>query len=59
MPVMRVDAHFTVMEAALKGFRKWVAAHGKDPQQDVSVDTIELRKAHLLIVQPRNLRERL
>jgi hypothetical protein len=27
MPVLRVDAHCTVVEAALKGYVKWRAAH--------------------------------
>jgi exportin-5 len=35
MPVLRVDAHFTVVEAALKGYMKWRLAHGSKPQQDV------------------------
>lgn len=34
MPVLRVDAQFTVVEAALKGYMKWRAAHGSKPQQD-------------------------
>ncbi len=37
MPVLRVDAHFTVVEAALKGYMKWRAAHGSKPQQDVNI----------------------
>ncbi|KAI9816501.1 MAG: hypothetical protein M1827_001633 [Pycnora praestabilis] len=32
--VLRVDAHFTVVEAALTGYVKWVSAHGSSPQQD-------------------------
>jgi exportin-5 len=32
--VIRIDAAFTAVEAALKGYSKWVAAHGKNPQQD-------------------------
>ena len=35
MPVLQVDAHFTVVEAALKGYMKWRSAHGSKPQQDV------------------------
>lgn len=35
MPVLRVDAHFTVVEAALKGYMKWRVVHGSKPQQDV------------------------
>lgn len=37
MPVLRVDAHFTVVEAALKGYMKWRSAHGSKPQQDVNI----------------------
>jgi exportin-5 len=33
-PVLRVDAHFTVVEAALKGYIKWRQAHGSKPQPD-------------------------
>jgi exportin-5 len=29
-----VDAHFTVVEAAVKGYMKWRASHGSKPQQD-------------------------
>jgi exportin-5 len=36
IPILRVDAQFTVVEAALKGFMKWRAVHGANPQQDVS-----------------------
>jgi exportin-5 len=36
MPILRVDAQFTVVEAALKGYMKWRAVHGSDPQHDVS-----------------------
>src|SRR6266536_3326404 len=32
--VIKIDATFTAVEAALKGYSKWVAAHGKNPQQD-------------------------
>jgi len=35
MPVLRVDAHFTVVEATLKGYMKWRATHGSNPQADV------------------------
>lgn len=33
---MRADTQFAVTEATLKGYNKWVTAHGKMPQQDVS-----------------------
>jgi exportin-5 len=35
IPVLRVDASFSVVEAALKGFTKWRASSGSNPQQDV------------------------
>ncbi|CZT49951.1 related to MSN5 protein (multicopy supressor) [Rhynchosporium secalis] len=34
VPVLRTDAHFTVVEAALKGYMKWRLAHGSKPQED-------------------------
>ncbi|KAJ9237889.1 hypothetical protein DTO169E5_5060 [Paecilomyces variotii] len=34
MPLMRADTQFAVVEATLKGYGKWVSAHGKLPQQD-------------------------
>ncbi|KAI9787672.1 MAG: hypothetical protein M1839_000203 [Geoglossum umbratile] len=34
IPTLRVDAHFTVVEAALKGYVKWIDSHGSRPQQD-------------------------
>ncbi|KAH0557069.1 hypothetical protein GP486_005144 [Trichoglossum hirsutum] len=34
VPALRVDAHFTVVEAALKGYVKWIDSHGSTPQQD-------------------------
>ena len=37
VPVLRADTQFTVVEASLKGYNKWVAAHGKTPQQDVGI----------------------
>lgn len=33
---MRADTQFSVVEASLKGYQKWVAAHGRSPQHDVS-----------------------
>lgn len=33
-PLLRLDAHLTVVEAALKGYSKWVVDHGKEPQKD-------------------------
>ncbi|OOQ81799.1 putative nuclear import and export protein Msn5 [Penicillium brasilianum] len=34
IPLMRADAQFAVVEAVIKGFNKWIEAHGKAPQQD-------------------------
>lgn len=35
IPLMRADAQFAVVEAVIKGYNKWVSAHGKAPQRDV------------------------
>lgn len=35
IPLMRADAQFAVVEAVVKGYNKWVSAHGKAPQRDV------------------------
>jgi exportin-5 len=35
IPLMRADAQFAVVEAVIKGYNKWVSAHGKAPQHDV------------------------
>lgn len=32
---MRFDTQFTVVEAALKGYNKWVSTLGSRPQEDV------------------------
>ncbi|KAL4949177.1 armadillo-type protein [Aspergillus filifer] len=40
-PLMRADTQFAVVEATLKGYNKWVALHGRMPQQD------EQRRANL------------
>ncbi|GIJ87516.1 hypothetical protein Asppvi_006424 [Aspergillus pseudoviridinutans] len=34
LTLMRADTQFAVVEATLKGYNKWVSAHGKMPQQD-------------------------
>lgn len=34
IPLMRADAQFGVVEAVIKGYSKWVDAHGKTPQED-------------------------
>ncbi|KAE8348511.1 armadillo-type protein [Aspergillus coremiiformis] len=34
IPLMRADTQFAVVEATLKGYNKWVSAHGRMPQQD-------------------------
>lgn len=37
IPLMRADTQFAVVDATLKGYNKWVSAHGKTPQQDVRI----------------------
>lgn len=32
---MRADTQFSVVEATLKGYQKWILAHGRSPQEDV------------------------
>ncbi|KAJ6009248.1 hypothetical protein N7499_005330 [Penicillium canescens] len=44
IPLMRADAQFAVVEAVIKGYNKWVSAHGKAPQHDES-QRIELEHA--------------
>ncbi|PBP25975.1 ARM repeat-containing protein [Diplocarpon rosae] len=39
VPVLRTDAHFTVVEATLKGYMKWRSAHGSESLQDVKCST--------------------
>ncbi|KKY19910.1 putative nuclear import and export protein [Phaeomoniella chlamydospora] len=34
LTILYVDAHFTVVEAAVRGFSKWVSVNGKHPQED-------------------------
>ncbi|KAK1139975.1 karyopherin [Aspergillus melleus] len=34
LPLMRADTQFAVVEALLRGYNRWLAAHGKMPQQD-------------------------
>ncbi|KAL0467793.1 nuclear import and export protein Msn5 [Neurospora intermedia] len=41
MPVLRVDAHATVIEAALKGYVKWRARQGELPGGDQEISSIE------------------
>lgn len=33
-PVLKVDAQVTIIDAALKGYLKWLSTHGNDPQED-------------------------
>lgn len=33
-PVLRADAQITVIDAALKGYLKWVSGHGSEPEED-------------------------
>jgi hypothetical protein len=39
---MRADSQFAVVEAVIKGYNKWVSAHGKAPQHDVRTCTCHL-----------------
>ncbi|KAK3384786.1 armadillo-type protein [Podospora didyma] len=41
MPILRVDAHATVVEAALKGYMKWRLHRPKTPDDDQTAATIE------------------
>ncbi|EER44565.1 nuclear import and export protein Msn5 [Histoplasma capsulatum H143] len=34
LPLLQADTQFTVVEATLRGFSKWVEAHGNSPQED-------------------------
>ncbi|KAF2641514.1 ARM repeat-containing protein [Massarina eburnea CBS 473.64] len=33
-PVLQVDAQVTIIDAALKGYLKWLSTHGAEPQED-------------------------
>ncbi|PVH96608.1 ARM repeat-containing protein [Periconia macrospinosa] len=33
-PVLQVDAQVTIIDAALKGYLKWLSTHGENPQED-------------------------
>jgi exportin-5 len=46
MPVLLVDAHFTVVEAALKGYMKWRSVHGSKLQQDVPTPFSNLNRLY-------------
>ncbi|KAK3936899.1 putative importin beta-related nuclear transport receptor [Diplogelasinospora grovesii] len=41
MPVLRVDAHATVIEAALKGYAKWRFVHSHTPEDQQTIATME------------------
>lgn len=43
---MRADAQFAVVEAVIKGYHKWVEAHGKAPQQDVCLYNLTIEGSH-------------
>lgn len=43
IPIMRADSQFAVVEAVIKGYNKWVSAHGKAPHNDVRPGSIEPR----------------
>ena len=42
MPILRVDAHFTVVESALKGYAKWRSSPRPQSAQEVNT-TDDLR----------------
>lgn len=48
---MRADTQFSVVEASLKGYQKWIAAHGRSPQQDVSNYHFTLHEKTLLTLK--------
>lgn len=35
IPLMRADTQFSVVDATLKGYQKWIIIHGRMPQEDV------------------------
>lgn len=37
---MRADTQFSVVEATLKGYQKWIIAHGRSPQEDVRMSCL-------------------
>ncbi len=43
IPVLRVDAQITVIDAALKGYLKWVSNLGEEPQQNVRISSYAFR----------------
>jgi len=49
MVVLRVDAQFTVVEAALKGYMKWRSSHGTKPQRDVKMSPSPANEALLTV----------
>ncbi|KAI6709497.1 hypothetical protein JHW43_007995 [Diplocarpon mali] len=51
VPVLRTDAHFTVVEATLKGYMKWRSAHGSKPLQDVKRSTSCTSEMYAKIMQ--------
>lgn len=53
---MRADTQFAVVEATLKGYNKWVYAHGKMPQQDVRYG-IAMCLEFAMLIEPRSKSE--
>lgn len=41
-PLMRADTQFSVVEATLKGYQKWIIAHGRSPQEDVRSNCVKV-----------------
>lgn len=58
MAVLRVDAQFTVVEAALKGYMKWRSSHGSKPQRDVRTILLGLLVVKLYSLKDRSKNER-
>lgn len=46
MPILRVDAHFTVVEAAIAGYMKWRNTQGFMPEQEVGTETLPPDRVH-------------
>jgi hypothetical protein len=54
---MRADTQFSVVEATLKGYQKWIIAHGRSPQEDVRLILCEVWYRVLLIPYNRSSSE--
>ena len=43
MPILKVEAQFTVVEAALKSYMKWRVSHNAEKTEDVSARLCRIR----------------